>query len=169
MTGNLTVHGLNATTKITGGTGDDTISTVAASAVLDGGAGDDRLELTSSNTLSTLTGGEGNDTFVISGNVNSSTYSTIMDFSEGDSIDMGATTFNSTAVELAVNATFEQYLDATAANNVGGWFQFGGDTFVVDGVGGGATYDDNINAVVAIDGLVDFSTVALNGTEVFIA
>jgi S-layer protein len=190
FTGKLTLiaDGKVSGTTVKGGSGDDTLTADGSGDVLMGGAGKDKLTATA---LTTLTGGEGNDTFVIGATaVTSSTYSTITDLSSGDTIDINlgvssgafteAATFTSTKVTLSSNATFVEYLNAAAAGTADAesaavaadevlvrWFQFNGDTFVVtdrEESGGDATGFGADDTVIAITGLIDLSAAAFNST-----
>ncbi len=167
-TGAVSYTADDGTTTVTGGSGNDDLTANGDSDVLIGGAGNDKL---TAATLTTLTGGEGNDTFVLVGDVDGSKYSTITDLSSGDTIDTEATAFNSSKVALAANATFAQYLDAAilateAQDNAASWFQFGGNTFLVnEGTDASTTYDDADDAVIGITGLVDLSTAVFNATN----
>lgn len=188
FTGKLTLiaDGKTTGTTVKGGSGDDTLTADGDNDVLIGGAGNDKLVAT---TLSTLTGGEGKDTFVI-GAAGSTNYSTITDLSAGDVIDVAlgvangalteGATFTAAKVTLAANATFAQYLDAAAAGTADAeanavavdevlvrWFQFGGDTFVVTDREENGGEDAGFGAadmVIGITGLVDLSTATFNTT-----
>lgn len=159
---------------ITGGSGNDVLtanSGTTAAETLVGGAGNDTL--TSNAGLNTLTGGAGFDKFVIgaagaSGNV----YSTIADAAAGDILvlaaDRGAETFNSTKLALADTASFDSFLDLAAAGNgsVNGalsWFQYGGNTYVVEDLDAAATFQGGTDVVVKLTGLVDLSNARLDG------
>jgi len=176
LTGKLiyTADGATAGTTVKGGAGNDELTANGSGDVLIGGAGNDTL---TGAALSTLTGGEGNDTFVL--NVaTKATYSTITDLSAGDVISLGTVAaFKADAVVLAATATFDDYL-AAAVNAVtadGGdevaWFQFGGNTFIArdsdsanDQVDGSETWADGTDAIIAITGLIDLSKAVFNAT-----
>jgi S-layer protein len=178
LTGNLTyVAAGNKALTVTGGAGNDVISAHAGSTLADvliGGAGNDTL--TANRGLDTLTGGAGNDTFVIAeaaANVN--TYSTITDFSKGDTLvfaNLGTETFSAAKLTLGATAVFQDY--ANAAVNAGGnasvngfitWFQYNGDTYVVESrhdVGTTADFVNGTDVVVKLVGLVDLSGATIN-------
>ena len=139
-----------------------------------GGSGNDTL--ISHTGLDTLTGGGGNDTFKLGANANSQTYATITDFAKGDLLDLTSTGFiagaatGSTAlthVTLASTAGLNDYLNASAAlgtgaNGAAGWFQFGGDTYVVvDNTAGANTFTNGADQLVKLAGAVDLSTAAI--------
>ena len=174
FTGKLTfiADGVTAGTTVKGGSGDDTLTADGSNDVLIGGAGDDKIVTT---TLTTATGGDGADTFVFETATAITAYSTITDFSAGDTIDTTATAFNTTAVSIAANSSFAQYVDAaivaiadpgSSGADAAAWFQFGDDTFIViEGLtSGGDTYNAAQDVVVAIEGLVDLSDVSFNAS-----
>lgn len=149
-----------------------TTENVTVTAVADklfGGAGNDTL--VNNAGLSELTGGEGNDLFVIgtaSTNVNS--YSTIMDFQAGDLLQMsGAVAFKSAKVDLGGTAVFQDLANA-AINSLtvgqAGWFQFDGNTYVVqDRVTEDSTFRNGEDYIVKIVGLVDLSNASFNADQ----
>lgn len=176
-TGGLTVTSLNTTsaTTIKGGSGSDnlTAATGTTADVLLGGDGADVL--TANAGLDTLTGGAGRDTFVIgtaSANVNS--YATITDFTADDVIKLtGADSFASAKVTLGDTAVFQDYANA-AINALGasdaGWFQFGGNTYVIADIGANeTTFNNGQDFIVKLTGLVDLTNASFNSTSATIA
>jgi len=173
MTGNLTVTSLNTTsaTTIRGGSGRDTLqmATGTTADVLSGGAGNDKL--TANAGLGSMTGGTGNDLFLIgvaSANVNS--YSTITDFSSDDLIQIsGISAFKSARVTLGDTAVFQDFANAAIlALGAGesGWFQFGGNTYIVADLGGnGTAFTNGEDFIVKLNGLVDLTTATFNDTH----
>ena len=71
-------------------------------------------------------------------------------------------------VNLADTAVFQDYANAAIVNNDAGdvaWFQFGGNTYVIENVSGnGANFVNNQDVVVRINGLVDLSTAAFSSS-----
>jgi S-layer protein len=148
-----------------------------------GGSGVDTL--VSGTGLDTLTGGGGNDTFKLGVNANAQTYATITDFGRGDKLDMtstgfiaGATTGSTglTHVTLASTASLNDYVNASAAvntasgNGVAGWFQFGGDTYVViDNTSAANTFTNGADQIVKLAGTVDLSAAAITDQVLTIA
>lgn len=133
--------------------------------VLDGGAGNDTLV---AGTLTSMTGGAGNDTFDMTtqlSNVNS--YATITDLSSGDKIETASTVFKAAAVTLASTAVFQDYaneaIKITDATDVS-WFQFGGDTYVVENDSNSTSFVNGTDDIIKITGLVDLSTASFNTT-----
>ena len=179
MTGSLTYAAAGTSVQtITGGAGDDVLTAHVGTLAdtLIGGAGNDTLYANAGMT--TLTGGAGNDTFVFNyATANVNTYSTITDFSKGDKIVFadvgnGMETFSSAQVVLGGTAVFQDY--ANAAVNAGGtagangyitWFQFQGNTYIVESRHDAVATKDFQNGtdiVVKLVGLVDLSGASLS-------
>lgn len=159
----LTANGAAAGTTVTGGSGADALTASGSSDVLLGGAGADTL--TGAN-LTTLTGGAGNDTFVMNMPVNVNSYSTITDLSSGDVIDFGSTkTFVSSAIVLGDTAVFQDFAN-TAINQLVAdgddvaWFQYNNNTYIVQNGAGDAVADfiNGEDSIIKISGLVDLDT-----------
>jgi S-layer protein len=177
MSGGLiyTTAGTTAET-VKGGASANTLTAATGTQAdtLIGGAGNDTI--TANAGLDTLTGGGGNDTFVIttpSANVNS--YATITDAHIGDTIKMvalGTDVFAQSKVTLANTAVFQDY--ANAAVNANGnssvnghisWFQYGGDTYIVESVHNALTtpnFQNGTDIIVKLTGAVDLSHTSLN-------
>lgn len=172
MTGRLNVTSQNTTsaTTIKGGAGRDALvmATGTTADTLIGGAGNDKL--TANAGLGSMTGGTGADLFVVgvaSANVNS--YSTITDFSSDDLIELtGIGAFKSAKVTLGDTAVFQDYANAAIlALGAGeaGWFQFGGNTYIVADMGGnGSSFTNGEDFIVKINGLVDLTNATFNDT-----
>jgi len=173
-----TADGAAAGTTVTGGQGSDSLTASGSNDVLNGGAGDDTL--TGAN-LTQLTGGAGSDTFALNAtaptNVNS--YSTITDLEAGDVIDLSAATatgqsFVASAVTLASTAVFQDFANA-AVNQLAAddedfaWFQFNGNTYIVgnddQGDATNANFENGVDSIIQIAGLVDLSTASYNQTD----
>jgi S-layer protein len=171
MTGKL-VASTNGTVAetITGGSGADTLTAAGTADVLLGGAGNDTLAIT--GDLATLTGGAGADTFNVANptsNVNA--YATITDLASGDKIqfDAAAAKFLASKVSLAGTAVFQDYANAAIATSADGdvtWFQWNGDTYIIENVAGGSatTYTNNTDIIVKITGAVDLSTASFSSS-----
>lgn len=171
------------TATVTTGAGADVITLGAGAATVNAGAGNDIINLGSG--LNIVTGGAGNDTFNLNGVVipNGNTYSTITDFSAGDSIVFSTGTFAAAAlgarVTLAGTAAFADFLQAAAASTfaVGAdsavkWFQFGGDTYVVnDRTANNTSFVNGADQVIKLTGIVDLSasTTSATGIVTFVA
>lgn len=176
MTGGLTVTAAGTVAEtIKGGAGSNvlTASTGTVADVLIGGAGADTL--TANAGLDTLTGGAGMDNFIVTVSTNLNTYATITDASIGDTIQFankGTETFTAAAITLAPTAVFQDY--ANAAINAGGdastngyisWFQYGGNTYVVESrhdATGTLDFQNGTDMIVKLTGLVDLTHTSLN-------
>jgi S-layer protein len=161
---------------IDGGAGDDAITGGSAADTLNGGDGVDRITL--GGGLDVVTGGAGKDTFVVTAaSTTSSVYGRVTDAATGDKIefaDLGVETFASTKIALAATASFGDYLNAAAAgdgstNGAISWFQFGGNTYVVEDRSAAATFTGGADIVVQLDGLVNFTAASLAGNVLTIA
>ena len=149
----LSAHNGVAVT-VTGGSGADTIKasvgTNAKADVIVGGAGNDTI--TAGTNGATLTGGEGNDLFILTassasnGTKESNTYSTITDFAAGDLLQLQYYSSGTSAAadvtgfaKLAANlnegtAKFADFANAAAKQAAAGqavWFNFDKDAYVV--------------------------------------
>jgi len=160
------ITGSALASTLNGGAGDDTITGGLAADTINGGDGVDRI--VGGGGLDQLTGGAGNDTFVMVVPTNGNSYATITDLAAGDKIqfmvDHGTETFNSTKITLADTAVFQDFLDAGSASATAGsgngvvrWFQFGGNTYVVNDASDTPTFANGTDTVVRINGLVDLS------------
>lgn len=177
MTGTLTA-GTNGTVAqtIKGGSGADSLTANGNGDTLIGGAGSDTLIAT--GNLNTLTGGAGADTFDISDattNVNS--FATITDLAAGDKIkfSVDAADFMASKVVLADTAVFQDYANAAIALSGDGdvsWFQFNGNTYIVEnvatlaeaGADNGVTFANGEDIIVKITGTVDLSTASFSSS-----
>ncbi|MHB8762684.1 MAG: beta strand repeat-containing protein [Coriobacteriia bacterium] len=166
FTGKLTFSSAVNSATITGGTGADTLTATGSSQTLIGGEGNDTLV---AGTLATLTGGAGVDTFDMTAqlsNVNS--YATITDIASGDVIETASTVFKASAVTLASTAVFQDYANEaikTSANTDITWFQFGGNTYVVQNDSASTSFVNGTDDIIKITGLVDLSTASFNATN----
>jgi S-layer protein len=174
MTGGLTAS-TNGTVAevIKGGASANTLTAGVGSTAdtLIGGVGSDTL--TANAGLDILTGGAGRDTFVIatpSANLNG--YSTITDASSGDSVKFkqaGIEVFAPTKLVLGDTAVFQDYANLAAQGNgsvhgILSWFQFSGNTYVVEDMSDGSSFANGVDVVVKLTGLVDLSTSSINTT-----
>jgi S-layer protein len=161
-------NALNNVVSTAGGA--DVIVTGSGADTINAGAGDDTI--TSGTGLDIISGGAGNDTFNIVAPTNGNTYVTITDINAGDIISVanqGTETFATAKIALADTALFADYLAAaTAATNAAAngnytWFQFGGNTYLVQDNSDTATFANGTDIIVKLSGLVDLST-ATGGT-----
>lgn len=169
---------------ITGNAGDDVLIGLAGDDILNGGAGDDVLNGGTGND--TLTGGEGDDTFNVSDVATSGvSYDLITDLSAGDTLILSTAITNAdddanaTGVQLGGElegidtsvAVFQDYLDAATNGNATdavSWFQYQGNTYIVQDLDAESTFTNGVDNVVKISGLVDLSDATVSGAELTI-
>jgi S-layer protein len=176
----MTVTGGSGVDTITTGAGADVINTAAGNDVISAGAGNDTINagagddsITTGTGLDVVTGGDGADTFTLSVNANGNTYATITDAAKTDIltfVDKGTETFTTTKITLADTAAFQDFLDAAAAgdgstNGAIKWFQYGGNTYVVEDMAAANTFQNGTDLVVKLTGAVDLSTATGAGTN----
>jgi S-layer protein len=174
MTGGLTAS-TNGTVAevIKGGASANTLTAGVGSTAdtLIGGVGSDTL--TANAGLDILTGGTGRDTFVIatpSANLNG--YSTITDATSGDSVKFktaGVEVFAPTKLVLGDTAVFQDYANLAAqgdgsTDGILSWFQFSGNTYIVEDMSAGSSFVNGADIVVKLTGLVDLSSASINTT-----
>jgi len=123
--------------------------------------------------MNTLTLGAGADVVTISAaGANVNTYTTIADSAAGDTIgfvNLGVEKFMSAKVALANTAVFQDYANAViqaganaSVNGAFGWFQFGGDTYLVesrhDASTNNASFINGTDMLIKLTVLIDLST-----------
>jgi S-layer protein len=160
------VYANNANNTISTGAGADWVELGTGNNTVDLGAGADYIYL--STGINSVTGGAGNDVFDVAAiTANGVTFSTIMDAAAGDALDLFATggSFAKVAGVVVDVAVYQDYLDAATAGAGGDvrWFQFGGNTYVVQDLSAETTFQNGADVVVRLAGLVDLSTAAWNG------
>ena len=142
----ITMKGGSAGDSLTAKTG-----TNADTLIGNGGAD----TLTSNAGLTTLTGGDGLDLFIVNtAAASSGVYTTITDAQAGDRIelaDVGTDVWNTTQLTLASTASFSDYLNTAAAgagnvNSIIRWFQYDGNTYIVQDMSAGATFTDGMTS-----------------------
>jgi S-layer protein len=172
-TNSFTSAAVGGNNTITGGSGVDTISVGSGNNTISTGAGNDSI--TFGGGMNTITGGAGNDTFIISAaGANVNTYSTITDASAGDILtftDRGAETFATAKLTLGDTAVFQDYANLAASGDGSAagaikWFQFGGNTYVVEDLSASASFVNGTDLIIKLTGLVDLSTATGAGTHV---
>ena len=140
--------------------------------VVTGGSGADII--TTSNFAATLTGGAGLDKFNVAGSAGTGVTVDVVitDLAKGETItfaDKGNEVFTSTKVDVSA-ATSVDAAVALAATGDGStnatvkWFQYGGDTYVVDHQGSSG-YSASADTVVKLTGLLDLSNSSFAGTS----
>ena len=158
---------------VKGGSGADNLLADANDVALYGGDGNDTLTVDGGLRVN-LHGGAGKDTFVIDAAASNAldSYTVINGVDSGDVIQFGdAVKFISTKIALSVGAdeTLLNYANQAAkqlGENEMGWFQRGGNTFIVldqtagaANAGGAAdSFDNGVDQIIMITGLVDLGT-----------
>ena len=170
MTGALTAESdadVDGGTTIKGGSGDDVLTANGTEDVLNGGAGADTLIAV--GDLASLTGGAGDDTFDVgSATTNVNGYASIKDLTAGDVIKFSATAadFVAAKVTLAGTAVFQDLANKAIATTDTGdlaWFQFGGNTYIVENISNDATeFVNGSDVIVQIIGTVDLTKSSLS-------
>ncbi|WP_430436390.1 beta strand repeat-containing protein [Oceanibaculum nanhaiense] len=153
------ITGGSAADSLLGGAGDDTISSGDGNDYISSGAGADAI-----------TTGAGNDLVEMTANASVLTFATVSDFAAGDALSFankGTEVFTTAAVSLGGGSTLTDYMNAAAAGNGGTngivrWFQFEGNTYVVQDLSAGATFVANTDRAIKLTGLIDLSTATLS-------
>ncbi|WP_106753400.1 DUF4214 domain-containing protein [Pannonibacter carbonis] len=166
--GNDTITGSSTVgSTLNGGDGNDTITGGAGADTINGGAGNDTIN--SGAGLDIIDVGSGDNTFILTANANGNIYASLTGMDKGDKIDFlaggGVATFTSAKITLADTAAFADYLQAAAAGGADRvvWFQWSGNTYLVQDVTAGATFTNGADQVVKLVGLVDLSTATIDG------
>lgn len=176
--GGLTFTASLADLVVQGGTGADDLTANADDVALYGGAGNDTLTVDGGLRVN-LYGGEGADTFEINASTSLDAYTVINGVDSGDVIMLnGANKFSAAKIALSLGAdesllNYANQAIKTLAEGEMGWFQRGGNTFIVQDVAhvpsGGSTNADAFTAgedmIVMIVGLVDLGTGASYNTS----
>ncbi|HZH25603.1 MAG TPA: DUF4214 domain-containing protein [Azospirillaceae bacterium] len=172
-TGNVdTLSGGAGADTVTGGSGNDVLNGGDGNDTLNGGAGNDTL--TGGAGVDVLTGSNGADTFVVGVPASGTQHDTITDAAGGDRItlvDRGTETFATSMIVLGGTPVLKDYLDEAAKGNGStngaiSWFRYNGDTYLVQDLSAGNTFQDGTDLVVKLTGLVDLGTAAGAGTHV---
>lgn len=154
---------LASAATVSTGAGNDTVTLGGASTV-DLGAGNDTV--TVSNNASAITLGGGNDTVNVAASVSAANMITIADTANaGDAFvfaNQGTEVFTAAKVDVTAATTLTDALNAasTADGSTNGqikWFQYAGNTYIVEDVTAGATFAAT-DHVVKLTGLIDLST-----------
>ncbi|NBN63988.1 DUF4214 domain-containing protein [Pannonibacter tanglangensis] len=147
--GNDTIQGSNQSDTLVGGAGNDVIDVNRGADMVDVGAGNDSVRLGAANT-------------------DGSIFPTITGMGSGDTIRFITGTvasFQTAAVTAGGSAGYTDLLNAATnglANRVV-WFQFGGDTYLVQDRSDNTTFANGTDAVVKLVGLYDLSTATIDG------
>jgi len=159
-TGGAGIDTVNATT------GKNTITTGAGNDVVTVGVYDDGAGEAGDVGVNTIDIGTGTDTVSILGNSASAlTFTTVTGFGVGDTLQIGnasigVATFNAAAgADLGSLAVFTDYVNAASsggsasASNIA-WFQYGGNTYVVVDNSDAASFQEGLDSVVKLTGLI---------------
>lgn len=185
----LALSGHDAAVTVTGGSGNDVLSASTGANgradVLLGGEGNDTLNAGSNGAK--LTGGAGNDLFVLTaGTKEVNTYTSIQDFQAGDVLALNVigggnvTAFAKLTAALNENTSvFSNFVDAAIQQANSGeavWFQFKGNAYVVvdnaqlvaPDATGGAVFENGQDAVIELVG-IDLNNASFNSTHATVA
>jgi hypothetical protein len=169
-----------AAVSIKGGAGADMLTGNAGTDTINGGAGDDTINGGAGQDF--LTGGAGKDLFIQSTpSASGVSYDTITDLSAGDivrlvtinNVDAAPTVAGNQLGAMvtgldAATAVFQDFLDASAnkAAGVVSWFQFGGNTYIVqDNAAGSPTFQNGVDNAIKLTGLIDLTNSTFLGTD----
>lgn len=171
LTGALTATAANNGMTVTGGSGADQITVTGDSVTVNTGAGKDTITINGGADLLQINGGDGADTFDFNGvSSNDSNFTVINGIGSGDLIDVaglagGVSSFSTTAITLSPGATetTQAFLDQAMVNlaaGEAGWFNTGGNTFIVVDAGAesATNFVDGQDFVVMLAGTLDLST-----------
>jgi len=169
---------------ITGGAGADTVKLTSGNNTVNLGNGANTFQVGAGNNTyvggtgvdqvtvgggqNTITVGAGADIVTFSAvSSTGNNYSTVTDIAVGDKIVFtdagqvsGTSTFVTAKISLLPTAAFADYLiaasasTAAATNSVYSWFQYGGNTYIVEDNSASATFDSGVDSVVQLTGLV---------------
>ena len=171
--GDDVIDGSDGADSISGGDGADTITGGTGADTVDGGAGADVIDTETGLDIITL--GTGNDTVTINVNSTKFIYASIQDAANGDILNAAAnqgTETNGGQVTLSSEATFSDFLNeasasaTAAANGRWTWFNYGGNTFVVQDNSDDTTFAVATDLVVKLVGTLDLSAWTVNGQTV---
>jgi hypothetical protein len=166
-TGKLAITTGNQTGTVLGGTAADTITVGNQGMTLTGGAGADNFVV--ANALYAASSNGATTPFTPA----SAAVTTITDLASGDKItlvDKGTETFAATKLNVSAAQNLTDALNIAAAgdgstNGAVSWFQYGGNTYLVEDNTAGATIAVT-DVVVKLTGLLDLSTATGVGTNV---
>jgi S-layer protein len=171
-TGNNTINfgdGANAFTATTGnntytgGTGVDNVTVTSGNNTISTGTGNDVVSI--GGGVNTVDVGSGTDSVTLTAPSTTGTlYSTLTGIGVADTVAFTGLNGTPTFVTAKIgtqgpNAVFTDYLNAATTgvggtNDIAQWFQFGGNTYVVVDASAVGTYQDGVDSVVEIAGLV---------------
>ncbi|OCR89977.1 hypothetical protein CFT12S02225_09050, partial [Campylobacter fetus subsp. testudinum] len=166
----IDLSGLSAT----GGTLESTITHLSQQIALTtiiGSVGDDTITIGKANADLTVTGGAGNDTFIVTAahtTAGGTEHTTIADFSAGDKITFAAAVagYQHSTADLSSAGTLKAAIDAVLTNNdtaqtVYG-FTYGGANYLYYNSTNGETTTVATDTLVKLSGNVDLDSISLN-------
>jgi len=183
-TGNLAINTTNVAAATAGltvntGSGADTI-TLGQKATVNAGAGNDTITFSSQGGVAT--GGAGTDKFDVhlavtnSADATAAVIANITDMAASETIQFkdasGATDFATAKIDVSGATNLQTALNLAAATNVTAndahftWFQYGGNTYVVEDLSTATTLAAT-DVVVKLTGLHDLSTSTVSASELF--
>lgn len=141
---------------------------------LSGSSGSDTITL---GNLDSVTGGSGDDTYTVKAAIDKTSFATVSDFQQGDSVGFfgvtdttDASTFNTTGLSLEAGSSFDQFLDTATAGTTAqphavlSWFLFEGNTYLVNDRSAEETFQENTDQAIILSGVFDLSNASvLNG------
>jgi S-layer protein len=148
------VGGAGADT-ITGGSGTDTITGGAGADTLTGGAGADTFVFTTAGGISTATSMD-----VITDLTVGATGDSVTLIDQGTEVGGSGTILTATVTDVSIAGTILEALNLVSGGNGGtngivNWFQFGGDTYLVNDLSASTSFVNGTDQVIKITGLVD--------------
>lgn len=193
--GNNTVTGGSGVDTIKLGNGNNTIDVGAGNNVVIVGNGNNTITATTGQQDITVGTGQNvitiavdtgdADIITVAAPTTANTYSTITGLTAGDKLnfaDQGTEVWlgsTATTAKISLNpgtALFADYISAATSGNatagahgVFSWFQFGGDTYVVQDNSDADGYVNNADIVVKLTGLVDLATSTLGDHVITLA
>jgi S-layer protein len=165
--GNDTIIAGEGNNTVISGDGKNTIIVGNGNNTITAGAGDDQVSVGSGTNTVTL--GAGSDTLIITVvNTDRSNFTTIKDLTVGDKIQINPSFFANATGKLGAALSsgvsdYGTFLSAGAAKGAGqlSWFQWSGDTYLVQDNSVGNAFVDGSDLVVKITGSVDLSNSTL--------
>jgi S-layer protein len=159
---------------VNGGAGADAITVTGAAAVVDGGDGADTITVNAA-VSTTLTGGAGNNTYVLTAakaGADATTapkMTTITDYKTSDTLSIGDSTPWAKA-DVSAAGSLQAALVLCAKDGDAGnasWFTWGNFTYIVKDSGSGGTADDDLgedDVIVKLTGVFDLSVLSGDAT-----
>lgn len=172
-TGNMTI-GLNGTVgsiDYKGGSGVDTLNVTSGSGAITTGAGNDIVNVGAINGSLTIDVGAGTDRInLTAASASATAIAKVTGMGDGDIISFAGALGGAAGVSAQTNfsaavttqASLQAYLDAATAgdgsgNTVLNWFEFGGNTYIVQDTSASATFSAVHDSVIELTGVETLS------------